>query len=54
MREVDALIARRDRAIKSLDKSLEHVDRVRLISILTSFLPLERLEEIADFQDRMN
>lgn len=46
------LLQRRDAAISSLLASLEHLSREQQFAIITSFMDVRRLEEMAKFQDR--
>lgn len=44
-------LERRSKAEQRIVKALEHIRRERAMSIVMSFLPIEDLEEIADFQE---
>jgi hypothetical protein len=46
------LLSRRDKAVRSLLSSLEHLPREQQFAVLTSNLSVEELERLAEFQDR--
>jgi hypothetical protein len=50
--EIDGLLRRRESAVASLLKSLEHLSREHQYAILTSWLPISVLEDLAKFQER--
>ena len=50
--KIDELCMRRDKAIRSLLKSLGHLSREQQFSIITSFMSIDDLEHLAKFQDR--
>lgn len=45
------LMERRDKAVKSLLKSLKHLSREKQFAILTSYMPVGELEKMAKFQE---
>ncbi len=47
-------IKRRTNATERLFKALKHLPTGQQIAIITSFIPLDDLEEIADFQEHRN
>lgn len=52
---IDASIfKRRDAACKRLNHALAHKSRLDLIAIITSWMSIEELEKLAEFQDRPN
>lgn len=48
---ITALLDRRDRCIKSLLRTLEHLDRERQFAVLTSYLSIDDLERLTRFQE---
>lgn len=50
--DLHILADRRQKAIDSLVRDLSHLDRNRLLAVVTSFMSVEALEEVAAFQVR--
>jgi hypothetical protein len=50
--KIHEICSRRDKAVRSLLKSLEHLSREQQFSILTSWMSLDDLEKLAEFQKR--
>lgn len=49
---IEPLLERRDAAIKRLCRALAHRSREDVMAIITSFLSIDELEKLAEFQDR--
>jgi hypothetical protein len=49
---IDCVLTRREAAVKSLLKSLEHLPQEQQFSVLCSWVPLSELEALAEFQKR--
>ena len=49
---IDEALERRSKAVCRIVKALSHLDTAYQMNILASFIPLVKLEEIAEFQER--
>ena len=50
--EIGKLLKRRSDAVEKLIRAFDGLTMTQQISIITSFIPISELEELADFQDR--
>lgn len=52
MREAVKLLERRTKACEKIDKALAHKSRIEVINIITSWLTIDELEKLAEFQNK--
>ena len=53
-KNINNLLKRRTAACLKLDKALAHKSRLELIEIITAWMDIKSVEDLADFQDRHN